>query len=374
MLSRFAPAPTLEHGFAGVTYDGLQDQRDVSGYVKMLNINLRTSATAAIEAAKVAFSMASEPVFKLEVLEPGCAEPSLVILPLLSTNPDVARAAVDAGCPLLRIMGSAIGARAGIADEPGFAEICSLPVPVVLFDDGRDPAAVVSEFAQAAARIFCPGRRDRDGHNRSGGTMMPITASVAVWDGQAMSLRRAKLPASAAEVNEGDLVVVVPGVACGRCAIGMSFGSHEHLCPHRVVHGFSAYRPDEFFAIGGYATHIELASDIAVAKVPEGMAWARAVLAEMVSIAVRAAERGLGQGRPDLGMGSLVSASAAVLGLGPVGSAVALVLQALGLRVTGFEVNPWRAAHAARRLGIDARPSTRRPCTCSAGRTSRSAS
>jgi L-iditol 2-dehydrogenase len=239
--------------------------------------------------------------------------------------------------------------------------------------------------------------------------MMPITASVAVWDGQAMSLRRANLPASetstlievvaaglcgtdlhvmqhtkmgtddaplslgheiigrilrkgadlpavsAAEVSEGDLVVVVPGVACGRCAICMSFGSHEHLCPHRVVHGFSAYRPDEFFAIGGYATHIELASDIAVAKVPEGMAWSRAVLAEMVSIAVRAAERGLGQGRPDLGMGSLVSASAAVLGLGPVGSAVALVLQALGLRVTGFEVNPWRAAHAARRLGIDAR-------------------
>jgi thiazole synthase len=188
----------LEHGFAGATYDGLQGQRDLSAYVKMLNINLRTTAAAAVEAAKIAFSMTGERVLKLEVLEPRLREsrdfavveaarvlkawePSLIILPLLSTEPEAARAAVDAGCPLLRVMGSAIGSRAGITDERGFAEICSLPVPVVLdggvgqvshleraftigaqgvlvnsvlFDDGRRPVDVLTEFAQAASRIF----------------------------------------------------------------------------------------------------------------------------------------------------------------------------------------------------------------------------
>ncbi len=188
----------LEHGFAGVTYDALQDQRDLSAYVKMLNINLRTSAAAAVEAAKIAYSMTGEPVLKLEVLEPRLREsqdfavveaarvlkfwePGLIILPLLSTNPEAARAAVDAGCPLLRIMGSAIGSRAGITSEQRFAEICSLPVPVVLdggigrvahlersvtlgaqgvlinsvlFDDGRKPVDVMTEFAQAATRVF----------------------------------------------------------------------------------------------------------------------------------------------------------------------------------------------------------------------------
>lgn len=188
----------LEHGFGGVTYDGLHGHRDLGAYVKMLNINLRTSPAAAVEAAKIAFGMTGERVLKLEVLEPRLRqsqdlavveaarilrswEPSLVILPLLSTNPDAARAAVDAGCPLIRIMGSSIGSRAGIEDEPGFAEICSLPVPVVLdggigrpahlerafalgaqgalvnsvlFDDGREPVEVMSEFAETAIRVF----------------------------------------------------------------------------------------------------------------------------------------------------------------------------------------------------------------------------
>ncbi|MGC4853335.1 zinc-dependent alcohol dehydrogenase [Micromonospora sp. DT4] len=154
-------------------------------------------------------------------------------------------------------------------------------------------------------------------------------------------------------VAEGDLVAVVPGIPCGRCTVCLSFGSHEHLCPQRVVHGFSTWRSDGKFAVGGYATHIELVDDVFVARVPEGMPWQRAALSELTSIAVRATERALGQGRPDLGMGTVVAGGAAVLGAGPVGTAVALVLKAAGADVLVFESNQWRADYARERLNLD---------------------
>ena len=188
----------LEHGFAGATYDALGERMDLSRYVKMLNINLRTTADAAVQAAKIAVDMTGERVLKLEVLQPRLRqshdhdvveaarrliawEPSLVVLPLMSCCVDTAKAAVDAGCPLLRVMGSPISSGNGIAAESVFAEICSLPIPVVLdggvgqttdieraialgadgvlinsvlFETGRPPVAVMAEFAAAARRSF----------------------------------------------------------------------------------------------------------------------------------------------------------------------------------------------------------------------------
>ncbi|MEV6978297.1 alcohol dehydrogenase catalytic domain-containing protein [Kitasatospora sp. NPDC093806] len=162
-----------------------------------------------------------------------------------------------------------------------------------------------------------------------------------------------QLVVGAERVSEGDLVVLVPGAACGRCAMCQSFGAHEHLCPSRVVHGFSTYRPDGDFAVGGFASRISVAEGISLVKVPEGLDRKRAALAELTSVAVRAVERALGQGRPDIGMGSLVGGTAAVLGTGPVGATVALVLRAAGMDVRCFEPGEWRAAYAARELGLD---------------------
>jgi thiazole synthase len=164
----------------------------------MLNINLRTTADEAVKTAKIAVDMTGERVLKLEVLQPRLRqsrdhdvveaarrliawEPSLVVLPLTSCCVDTAKAAVDAGCPLLRVMGSPISSGNGIAAESVFAEICSLPTPVVLdggvgqttdidravalgadgvlinsvlFETGRPPVAVMAEFAAAARRSF----------------------------------------------------------------------------------------------------------------------------------------------------------------------------------------------------------------------------
>ncbi|WP_328956959.1 hypothetical protein [Kitasatospora purpeofusca] len=188
----------LEHGFDGVSYDTLGEHVDTASYVKMLNINLRTSAGAAVDATKIAFEMTGERVLKLEVLNPSLRgsqdgevveaarilsawDPSLIVLPLISNDLDTAKAAVDAGCPLLRVMGSDISSRAGITDSGVFEEICTLGVPVVLdggigevehlvraaelgaagalinsvlFDRDQAPVSVMEEFAAAADRIF----------------------------------------------------------------------------------------------------------------------------------------------------------------------------------------------------------------------------
>jgi len=188
----------LEHGFGGVAYDTVASRIDVSSYVKMLNINLRTSAKAAVEVAKIAYEMTGEPVFKLEVLTEDlrgsqdmevvkAAEAlmawndELVILPLLTNSVVAADAAQSVGCPLLRIMGSKISSGQGIANIDDFNEICSRGLPVVLdggigavedltmarklgargalvnsvlFDDGRPPVTVMHEYAAAAVEAF----------------------------------------------------------------------------------------------------------------------------------------------------------------------------------------------------------------------------
>ncbi|MCS7475522.1 thiazole biosynthesis family protein [Umezawaea endophytica] len=191
----------LEHGFAGVGYDEVGERVDVSAYVKMVNVNLRTSADEAVRVAKLAVDMTGERVIKLEVLTPDLRssrddevveaarrliewDPSLIVLPLLSNDHEAARGAVDVGCPLLRVMGSAIGARAGILDTATFVKTCELPVPVVLdggvgtvdhvrdaaaagaagilvnsvlFDDGRPPVTVMEDFREAAESHFGVG-------------------------------------------------------------------------------------------------------------------------------------------------------------------------------------------------------------------------
>jgi L-iditol 2-dehydrogenase len=150
----------------------------------------------------------------------------------------------------------------------------------------------------------------------------------------------------------GDRVVVVPGVACGGCITCLTYGSHEHLCDHRTVHGFSNYREDEYFSVGGFSTEIEVLDSFWMHRVPESVGSERAVLGELVAIAVRAVERGIAGGRPELDVGPGVAARAAVVGMGPVGCCVALVLRSLGMEVVGFEKLDWRRREAQERLGV----------------------
>jgi thiazole synthase len=136
-------------GFGNVTFDGLAAVKDVSQYVLMVNVNHQTTAAAAVEKTLLAADMTGIRTIKLEVLSGDLKNsndealveavqvlqtrrPDLRIMPLHSNDPAVARELVEAGCPLLRVMGGSIGSGAGIIDEAAFAACCRLGVPVVL--------------------------------------------------------------------------------------------------------------------------------------------------------------------------------------------------------------------------------------------------
>ncbi|MEI9928901.1 MAG: hypothetical protein WDN44_15970 [Sphingomonas sp.] len=186
----------LRIGFGSVTYAALAAAHDLSRYILMANINHQTSADAAVEKTLFAVEMTGIATIKLEVLSEGLStsndaalidavrmlrqrRPDLRIMPLLSNDPVVAKELVDAGCPLLRVMGGPIGSGEGIADEAAFAECCGLGVPVVLdggigavehyltarrlgaagclvnsmlFDQGQPPNRILRDFVERALR------------------------------------------------------------------------------------------------------------------------------------------------------------------------------------------------------------------------------
>jgi thiazole synthase len=177
-------------GFGDVRYDDLSGRPDVKRMVKMVNVNHQTTAEAAVSKTVLAADLTGERVIKLEVLNADLrtsnngaliravkvlreSHPELVIMPLLQCTYDDARALIDLGCPLLRVMGSPIGSGGGLDNPDEFARICELGVDVVLdggvgkpdhfrfavelgaagcllnsmlFDDGRPPQVVLVEF------------------------------------------------------------------------------------------------------------------------------------------------------------------------------------------------------------------------------------
>jgi thiazole synthase len=148
-LNKTAGRDGLSIGFGPVRYDDVCDEPSVLAMTKMLNINHQTTANAAVDRTQHAFSLLPEPVVKLEVLNEDLRTsntpdlikavatlkhilPELVVMPLLSCDTVAAKELVDLGCPVLRIMGSAIGSGAGIHNRDEFAEICALDIPVIL--------------------------------------------------------------------------------------------------------------------------------------------------------------------------------------------------------------------------------------------------
>ena len=146
--SRLRPED-LRIGFGSVSYAALAAAHDLSSYILMANINHQTSVEAAVDKTLFAVDMTGIVTIKLEVLTDDLSRsndvalidavqklrqrrPDLRIMPLLSNDPAVAKDLVDAGCPLLRVMGGPIGSGSGITDATAFADCCALGVPVVL--------------------------------------------------------------------------------------------------------------------------------------------------------------------------------------------------------------------------------------------------
>jgi thiazole synthase len=139
----------LELGYGGVWVRDFAAHYDASGMTLMLNTNHARSAAEALSRSRCAYDLSGVRTIKLEVLNDDFATSNqghvveaarallawnrnLLVLPLLGAELDVAKRLLDAGCPLLRVMGSPIGSRRGIDDPAALEGICRLGVPVIL--------------------------------------------------------------------------------------------------------------------------------------------------------------------------------------------------------------------------------------------------
>lgn len=158
----------MELGYQGVCYRELEKSMDLSHYVKMLNINLQTTAEDAVAKAKIAHKLTGFNTIKLEVLDAAHVASNqealvkataelrkwnseLIILPSCGNNFDTARRLVDLGCPYIRVMGSNIGSLQGITDVPVLEKICSLLGRHVVVDGGLGSLSDVDIAYKAGA-------------------------------------------------------------------------------------------------------------------------------------------------------------------------------------------------------------------------------
>lgn len=156
------------------------------------------------------------------------------------------------------------------------------------------------------------------------------------------------------KLSVGDRVIVIPGKNCGECQHCLSHTGQANLCQHRTAHGWGKFLQEEFFVAGGFSSHIELMDDAWLVRVPDNIPNDIAILAEPLAIAIRAVDRAISGIRPDRDLGALVSARAAVIGIGPIGYLVAYVLQSLGADVVGFDISDWKCKFFSENLGFPA--------------------
>jgi L-iditol 2-dehydrogenase len=154
------------------------------------------------------------------------------------------------------------------------------------------------------------------------------------------------------KLSIGDRVILIPGKNCGECCHCLTHTGQANLCQHRTAHGWGLFSPNNFFAAGGFSTHIELMDDAWLVRVPESISNDVAVLAEPLAIAIRAVDRALSGTRADRDLGAVVAARAAIIGVGPIGYLIAYVLNTLGVDVVGFDISSWRCDFFSEHLGM----------------------
>lgn len=143
----------LPVGYGSATFGSVREAFRPGELTPVLNINMPTTAEEAIERTRCAHLLTDIRTIKLEVLDPGHrlavnaavveATGELIadgfeVWPLITPDPGTALELEEMGCPLLRVMGSAIGSGAGI--DPRWCEslerILEERTVPVMFDGG----------------------------------------------------------------------------------------------------------------------------------------------------------------------------------------------------------------------------------------------
>lgn len=119
-------------------------------------------------------------------------------------------------------------------------------------------------------------------------------------------------------VEVGDPITVVPGVVCGDCWYCNNVPTRPTTCKDRDVYGFLNVDYGQGIH-GGFSEYVLVDERTSFYRLPDGMDVELGALAEPLSVATRAFERGFRPGIPDAREGFGIGKSVAIQGAGPIG-------------------------------------------------------
>lgn len=119
-------------------------------------------------------------------------------------------------------------------------------------------------------------------------------------------------------LHEGDAVTVVPGIVCGECWYCNNVPTRPTTCNNRDVYGFLPLNYRQKLH-GGFSEYMIADERASVYKLPKNLDVELGALAEPLSVATRAFERGHLPGMPDVREGFGIGKSVVVQGAGPIG-------------------------------------------------------
>lgn len=146
------------------------------------------------------------------------------------------------------------------------------------------------------------------------------------------------------EVGVGDLVTVVPGIACENCEYCKMLPSNKNYCLHRKVYGMNFQIGKDSLILGGNMHEIFIPVEYGVYKINHSWKKGLGTLLEPVSVSVKAVKRALkystyAQNR---------NLWAMVVGIGTIGFFICMALKKRGINVIAVDTNEGRRMRALR--------------------------
>jgi L-iditol 2-dehydrogenase len=137
------------------------------------------------------------------------------------------------------------------------------------------------------------------------------------------------LEVEAKELHEGDRVVPVCDVACGKCYVCRSSFGFTTSCLNNVAYGTTLSCKDPPHLFGGWSEYMYILPQALLAKVPEGLSVEAAVMTEVLTVALCAFDKAVSPyplGKEGFGPGDVT----VILGAGPLGICHGIMAKMMG--------------------------------------------
>lgn len=217
--------------------------------------------------------------------------------------------------------------RAAVMTAPGRIEVTDFPYPKI----APDAALVRIELAGICGtdKHMFKGETTHPGGQETAFPIIPGHENVGIIEELGKNAK--DLEVEGLELREGDRVVPICDVTCGRCYVCRTSFGFTTSCMRDVGYGTTLSCKDPPHLFGGWAEYMYILPQALLAKVPDGLAPEAAVLAEVMSVAYCAFEKSRSPyplGKEGFGPGDAV----VILGAGPLGLCHGIMAKMNGAR------------------------------------------